>query len=184
MALFFFCALQGRNLVRRRRSAHPLVRHNFKCAAEARKYASLMMCLSTLLLCWDIATTSGKRRLAFFLIAPLKNIREDQRCQVGLSNPAMRNKKIRVCTRAKDSPKIWKANNCSPQKRNDRGQEREARINSPIDEVAGGGTSAGIATPNMVNRNSTICRGSGSIGLLCQNWDGEKCSDRRCFRSM
>jgi hypothetical protein len=27
-----------------------------------------------------------------------------------------------------------------------------------------------------------ICRGSGSIGLLCQNGGGEKYSDRRCFQ--
>ena len=33
---------------------------------------------------------------SFFLIAPLKNIREDQRCQVGLSKSAIRNQKIRV----------------------------------------------------------------------------------------
>jgi Dolichyl-phosphate-mannose-protein mannosyltransferase len=38
----------------------------FQYATEARPYALLMMSFSTLLLCWDIATTSEKRRLALW----------------------------------------------------------------------------------------------------------------------
>ena len=41
----------------------------FRYAAEARPYALLMMSFSTLLLCWDIATTSEKRRLAVWGVA-------------------------------------------------------------------------------------------------------------------
>jgi hypothetical protein len=41
----------------------------FRFATEARPYALLMMAFSTLLLCWDIATTSGKRRLALWGVA-------------------------------------------------------------------------------------------------------------------
>jgi hypothetical protein len=38
----------------------------FQYATEARPYALLMMSFSTFLLCWDIATTSEKRRLALW----------------------------------------------------------------------------------------------------------------------
>jgi hypothetical protein len=38
----------------------------FQYATEARPYALLMMSFSTLLFCWDIATTSEKRRLALW----------------------------------------------------------------------------------------------------------------------
>ena len=41
----------------------------FRYATEARAYALLMMSFSTLLLCWDIATTSEKRRLALWGVA-------------------------------------------------------------------------------------------------------------------
>jgi Dolichyl-phosphate-mannose-protein mannosyltransferase len=41
----------------------------FRYATEARPYALLMMSFSTLLLCWDIATTSEKRRLALWGVA-------------------------------------------------------------------------------------------------------------------
>ncbi len=38
----------------------------FQYSTEARPYALLMMSFSTLLLCWDIATTSDRRRLALW----------------------------------------------------------------------------------------------------------------------
>jgi hypothetical protein len=41
----------------------------FRYATEARAYALLMMSFSTLLLCWDFATTSEKRRLALWGVA-------------------------------------------------------------------------------------------------------------------
>jgi hypothetical protein len=41
----------------------------FQYATEARPYALLMMSFSTLLLCWDIATTSEKRRVALWGVA-------------------------------------------------------------------------------------------------------------------
>jgi hypothetical protein len=41
----------------------------FQYATEARPYALLMMSFSTLLLCWDIATTSKNRRLALWGVA-------------------------------------------------------------------------------------------------------------------
>jgi hypothetical protein len=41
----------------------------FRYATEARPYALLMMSFSTLLLCWDLATTSEKRRLALWGVA-------------------------------------------------------------------------------------------------------------------
>jgi hypothetical protein len=41
----------------------------FQYATEARPYALLLMSFSTLLLCWDIATTSENRRLALWGVA-------------------------------------------------------------------------------------------------------------------